>query len=132
MIDLQLDVNWQLAPHANGDMLLVTGLDCLMQDIRLEALSQEGDLFYDAEYGWSLLDFMQSPVNDLTQLELEQRVLNKLARREEVDIKTVSVSADFGESNITIYISFRFIGSDEIQQLNLSVGRVSIEVIEID
>ena len=52
--DIALDENWQPAVRSNGDFATVSDLDCLMQEIRLEALTTQGELFFDPEFGWSL------------------------------------------------------------------------------
>lgn len=130
--DIKLSEDWQLTPHANGDVLLVTDLECLMQDIRLEALTSEGDLFYDTDYGWSLLDFAQVPYSELVELELEQRIMTKLSKREEVNIKSIIVKSKFNNDAVVIQIEFRFVDSDELQYLSLEINRLNIEVIPID
>ena len=55
--DLMLDDTGQPVPLASGEEALAGGLDCFLQDIRLEALTMEGECFFDSDYGWSLLDF---------------------------------------------------------------------------
>ena len=46
--DIRLTDAWELTRAADGDAPLCSGLDCLYQNIILEALTQPGDLFYDA------------------------------------------------------------------------------------
>ena len=54
--DIRLTDAWELTRAADGDAPLCSGLDCLYQNIILEALTQPGDLFYDAAFGWGLYD----------------------------------------------------------------------------
>ena len=49
--DIRLSDDWQLTPATNGDAPLCAALDCLYQNIILEALTQKGDLFYDLDFG---------------------------------------------------------------------------------
>lgn len=72
-IDIKLDGRWQLTASASGDVPLSYDLDCLFQDIRLEAISQEESFFYDGTYGWSLMDFVQMQDDDLLRLEIAQK-----------------------------------------------------------
>ena len=58
--DIRLNDEWALTQAADGDAPLCSGLECLYQNIILEALTQPGDLFYDASFGWGLYDFIQS------------------------------------------------------------------------
>ena len=80
--DIRLNSEWQLTQATDGDAPLCSGLECLYQNIVLEALTQPGDVFYDAEFGWGLYDFIQSEDTELTRLEITQRVRLKLQKRE--------------------------------------------------
>ena len=80
--DIRLSSDWQLTQAADGDAPLCSGLECLYQNIILEALTQKGDLFYDADFGWSLYDFIQSEDDELTRLEIVQRARLGLQKRE--------------------------------------------------
>ncbi|EJL44953.1 hypothetical protein PMI08_01923 [Brevibacillus sp. CF112] len=126
--DIRLDDNWQITAAASGDALLVSGLECFLQDIRIEALTQEGEVFYDETWGWSLLDFMQSQDDELLRLEIEQRVRTKLARREEIDPESIQTTIEFLEDVVAIRSSFRFVDSDQTVQLDVELDRVKVEV----
>lgn len=69
--DIRLTDAWELTRAADGDAPLCSGLDCLYQNIILEALTQPGDLFYDAAFGWGLYDFIQSEDGDLVRLQYQ-------------------------------------------------------------
>lgn len=127
--DIKLDSNWQLTAAANGDAPLASGLDCVFQDIQLEALTQEGELFYDESWGWSLLDFIQSQDDGLTRLEIEQRVRMKLANRTEIDVETIETVTAFKDDRIVIGVAFKFIGESTTYQLNIELDRVRVEVV---
>lgn len=126
--DIRLDESWQVAAAANGDALLISGLDCFLQDIRIEALTQEGEVFYDETWGWSLLDFIQSQDDELLRLEIAQRVRSKLARRTEIDPETIKTTVDLREDVIAIQVSFGFADSDQTDILDIELDRVSVEV----
>lgn len=68
-VDIMLDEDGQPVSDGNGDTALVSDDECWLQDIKNEAMTEEGELFYedeegDASYGWSLLDFMQGEYRD--------------------------------------------------------------------
>ncbi|MCY9762111.1 DUF2634 domain-containing protein [Paenibacillus alvei] len=130
--DIRLDRNWQVVAAANGDTLLVSGLECVFQDIRLEAMTQEGELFYDESWGWSLLDFVQSQDDELTRIEIEQRVKTKLEQRPEIDAETIETFMDFQGDTITVHVSFSFQNTDRLYQLDIDIDRVKVEVIMSD
>lgn len=128
--DISLDASFQPEPGANGDILLLA--DARMQDIRLEAVSPQGDLFYFSEYGWGLVEFAQRPLDRLLELEIAQRVRTKLSRREDVNVSSIGVTSIVSNDGLQIDITFRFLGEDEIQQLGLLITPLEIEVIQVD
>ena len=129
--DIALDENWQPAVRSNGDFATVSDLDCLMQEIRLEALTTQGELFFDPEFGWSLPDFLHLRIDDLTLLEIEQRVYARLAARDKIETSSIAVKAQAGDT-VLISAVWRWIGDSKTTRLQVSVGRVDIEVIAID
>lgn len=42
MVDIRLDENWKLTQAATGDAPTAADIECILQDIRLESLTQEG------------------------------------------------------------------------------------------
>lgn len=130
--DIRLDDTFQLTRAANGDAPLISGTGCLLQDIRLEAMSQEGELFYDQVWGWSLLDFAQSEYDDLLSLEIQARVRTKLSRRSEVDVETISSTVSFGSDKILIHTTFQFVNDSTTRTVDISLDRVSVEVTASD
>ena len=129
--DIKLDADWQLTQATNGDAPIVSGIDCLVQDIKLESLTQEGELFYNLEYGWSLLDFIQRDDDDLTRLEIKDRVRNKLEKRVEIDIESVRTEIEFNEDTLGLEVSFRLNSGDAVE-IDVALSRVGVEVIEVD
>ena len=114
--DIRLNDEWALTKAADGDAPLCSGLDCLYQNIILEALTQPGDLFYDPAFGWGLYEFIQSEDDDLTRLEIAQRARLGLQKREVI---------------ARLRCSFRFLPEDEPRELNVVVSAVGVEVITI-
>jgi len=130
--DIKLDSSWQLTQAATGDAPTVSGFDCIMQDIRLEAMTQAGELFYDEEWGWSLLDFVQSEDDELTIIEVKERIREKLERREIVDPETISTKVELEGDVLKVLTTFCFIGDSKAHSVSVAVDRVNVEVIEID
>ena len=105
--------NWQLTQAADGDAPLCSELDCLYQNIVLEALTQPGDLFYDAEWGCGLYGFIQSEFDELTRLEITQRVRSKLGLREVILPESIAVTLDLQNGNLIVRTSFQFTEENE-------------------
>lgn len=130
--DIKLTESWQLTQATNGDAPIIADIECLIQDIKLEALTQEGELFYDSDYGWSLLDFIQSDDDDLIRLEIIERVKSKLERRSEIDIESVQTGIQFEEDALRLNVSFRLSNSGQDYSIDIELSRVNVEVIEGD
>lgn len=130
--DIKLTESWQLTQATNGDAPIIADVECLIQDIKLEALTQEGELFYDSDYGWSLLDFIQSDDDDLIRLEIKERVKSKLERRSEIDIESVQTGIQFEEDSLRLKVSFRLSNGGQDYSIDIELSRVNVEVIEGD
>lgn len=132
MEDIRLDEDWQLTRAADGDAPVVEGLEEFLQEIRLESMTQEGDLFYDPEYGWSLLDFIQRDDSELTRLEIQDRIRRKMARHPEVDVSSLRIETEFLEDVLNIGILFKRMDTQKTYRMDLALDRVQVEVTEHD
>lgn len=124
--DIRLDDEQRLTRAANGDAPLAFDIDCFLQDIRLEAMMQSGELWYDESWGWSLLDFQHADYDELTKIEIEQRVRDKLGVRDEISSDTIAVDFRADGDLLMILISFS-IGDDDYT-LSVSLDRIRVEV----
>lgn len=128
--DIKLDSSWQITKDVTGDFLRTTSdYECILQEIALEALTQEGELFYDEGFGWSLLDYLHSGNDEMQELEIGQRVKGKLSWYEEIDINSIKVAVLLGDENCKIQAAFKFVGSDEEYNLQLQLDRINAEVV---
>lgn|GEM_PF-234389 len=131
--DLGLDEHGQpMACDNNGEAALVSDEDCWLQDIKNEALTEEGELFYEDEddndsYGWSLLDFVQQEYDEFTEMEIQQRIRNKLAKRDYIDPASVLTKVAFDGHDYHIKVSFR--KNDGSREYNLDIETDGVEVI---
>lgn len=130
--DIRLADDWQLTQASTGDAPVCSGTDCFLQDIRLEAITQPGELFYDESWGWGLLEFIHAEDDELTRLEITERVKEKLRRRTEIKADTITVGLLFAEDVLQILVRFEFEGSSTEQQIEVSLDRVKVEVKLID
>lgn len=130
--DIKLTDSWQLTQAADGDAPLCSGLECLYQNIALEAVTQKGDLFYDLDFGWSLYDFIQSEDDELTRLEIAQRARLGLQKREVILSETIEISVDYIDDAFRLYCSFQFAEESEPRQLNVVIDPVNVEVVNDD
>lgn len=130
--DIKLSSDWQLTRATDGDAPLASDLECLYQTILLEALTQEGDLFYDDTFGWSLFDFLQSEDDDLTELEIAERARKKLLKWEVIVPGSVETSVSFADDTFSLRVSFKFQEEEATRGFTIQITPVNVEVIEVD
>ena len=136
-MDLGFDIaqspSGNLVQSANGDLSIFEKNAAIMQDIKNEAITYPGDLFYNEEYGWGLYDFMHREIDltdDLLNTEIQHRISTNLAKREYIDMSSLSIDIFFNEfGTFEIQISFRFEDEDEPSQMKVNLDRVGIEVV---
>lgn len=126
--DIRLSDDWQLTRATDGDAPLCSGLDCLYQNIVLEALTQPGDLFYDLTFGWGMYDFIQSEDDDLTRLEIAQRARVGLEKREVIAPESIQVNVEYEDDAFVLYCSFQFEEEETARNLSLIISAVGVEV----
>lgn len=127
--DIRLSDEWQLTQAADGDAPLCYNLECLYQNIILEALTQPGDLFYDLSFGWGLYDFIQSEDDDLTRLEIAQRARAGLQRREVILPESIQIDIDFEDDAFVLRCYFEFDTEETGRTLTVIISAVDVEVI---
>lgn len=126
--DIRLSDEWQLTQATDGDAPLCCDLECLYQNIILEALTQPGDLFYDLSFGWGLYDFIQSEDDELTRLEIAQRARVGLQRREVILPESIQVDVDFEDDAFVLRCYFEFDEEEEGRTLTVIISAVDVEV----
>ena len=126
--DIRLSDEWQLTQATDGDAPLCYDLECLYQNIILEALTQPGDLFYDPSFGWGLYDFIQSEDDELTRLEIAQRARVGLQRREVILPESIQVDVDFEDDAFVLRCYFEFDEEEEGRTLTVIISAVDVEV----
>lgn len=119
--DLALSDDGQMLVGMDGEPKTINNLDCFFQDIKNEAITQEGEIFYDDTYGWSLMDFIHVEYDELIKLEIEQRIKEKLLKGDVIDEKSIVTRIMNIEQRISIRVSFKFIQSDMEYNLDLNV-----------
>lgn len=126
--DIRLSDEWQLTQATDGDAPLCSDLECLYQNIILEALTQPGDLFYDLSFGWGLYDFIQSEDDELTRLEIAQRARVGLQRREVIRPESIQIDVDFEDDTFVLRCYFEFDEEEEGRTLTVIISAVNVEV----
>lgn len=130
--DIKLDANGQPVPDKNGDFATVSGDECWEQDLRLEAHTEEGELFYEDEdgdeaYGFGLLDFVHAENDEFTQTEIMQRVRGKIAKRTYLDLAKTTQEVTFRDGIYYDSVSISKNDSNDEYNMELSTEEVEVE-----
>ena len=131
--DIMLDPNGQPAVDPDGDLATVSGDACWQQDLRLEAHTDENELFYEDEYGneaygFGLTDFVHMENDEFAQTELSQRIRGKLAKRTYLDPAKTAQNIFLDENGVyRNYITVAKNSESEPYNMDLSTDEVEVQ-----
>lgn len=116
----------------SGDLTFTTDRQSLLQDLKNELTSFDGDLFdaEDGEYGYGLQEFINLEADDINQLELEQRIVTKLKENEFVNANEIAIEVvKWDYDGISLEASFEFLSQDERLKILIDKGLVTVEEV---
>ena len=128
--DIRLSEDWQLTASSTGDVPLCSARDCFLQDIRLEAVTTPGEVFYNPSWGWGLQEYLRREYDGVAKLEIGRgsgancrnfRKWTALQSRYRWSLR----------GQIRIDIFFRFVEESGQEHLQVSIDRVRVEVVDI-
>ncbi len=115
--DIYMDADFKPSILNNGELRLVTGVETILQDIRLRLITLKGTLFYDSTYGSELPLFMQDDEVDNTSISSE--VARSLEADPRVEPYSVSTVIEKNMDEISIIVNFQLIGDDTPHNITL-------------
>lgn len=130
--DIMLDLDGQPVADRNGDLTTVSGDECWKQDLRLEAYTDEGELFYEDEYGneaygFGLLDFTHMENDEFAQTELSQRIRGKLAKRTYLDPAKTMLDISFENGVYKNHITVAKNNESDSYNIDISTDEVEVQ-----
>lgn len=130
--DIMLDQDGQPVVDQNGDLATVSGDECWKQDLRLEAHTDEGELFYedqygDEAYGFGLNDFVHMENDEFAQTELSQRIRGKLAKRTYLDPAKTTQDITFENGVYRNHITVAKNNESDSYNIDLSTDEVEVQ-----
>lgn len=131
-VDVKLSQNGNVLADAKAEFESLSENAAIMQDICNEAITYEGDLFYDEEYGWSLYDFMHREFgadNVMLETELKHRIRTKMYKREYIDSASIQINVSFRDGICICEIFFRFAEEAFDRKIYVNLSRLTIEVV---
>lgn len=132
-VDIRLDQDGQPVAEEDGESSLVSDDECWLQDLKNEALCEEGELFYedqegDDSYGWGLLDFMQGEYDEFTEMEIQQRIRTKMSKRSYIDAGSIQNSVEFDSHRYHVVIKFSRVDKDDEYVIGIESDGVEVSV----
>lgn len=85
--DIAFDFDFITQP--TGDVEMVAGRKCLLQDLQHRLMTAKGDLWSHPDYGTEIYEFLHDEATEINQLDLEQAIATAV----EQDPRIVSGSA---------------------------------------
>lgn len=131
-LDDMLDVDGQPTAGTDGQSELAEDDMCWLQDLKNEALTEEGELFYEDEegngsYGFGMLDFGQEEFDEFTKLEIQQRIRSKMSKRSYIDAASINIDVSFEGHSYKARVTFKRNDSNTVY--GISIESDGVEVI---
>lgn len=129
--DIMMNLSGQPVPLASGAESIAEGIDSFFQDVRNEAITAEGECFFDSQYGWSLLDFVHRDFNELEELKIKNRIREKLKSRDEINQHSILITVEQGQDDdIRIHLEFKIKNGDVSYQMNLGIDGTEVKSLD--
>ena len=114
--DIRVDDGYDVLEIAIGyeDLELVSGDDCLLQDIRSKLYTDIGALFYAPNYGAKVLRYIHAPKDEMTFLNLKQIISIALKQDNRINENSVKIEVTTQDDTFVIKIDFKTIEGNEL------------------
>jgi len=105
--DLYLDESGDLMLNPSGDLFVVQGTDCLLQDVRHRLESTYGDVFSHENIGSLLFQYLGQPDTELNRALVKRSVKTALEEEKRINPKTIQVKLiKYRAEEIQVQVTF--------------------------
>jgi len=119
--DIRIDADGQALVAANGELLLTSGPETGVQDVRLRLGTPLGELFYDVDFGSLIHEFFRDELTSANRSAFEAEVERRIEEDPRVASGSVSCSvAAWDENGFSARAAWTFI--DEDHPFNLVIS----------
>lgn len=113
--DVLLDDTMQGAIAANGEVVVSTGTQTVLQDIKLRLFTPLGGLFYDKNFGSRIIEFVKDENTSFTRQALAVEVKKRIALDPRVVKGSVSAKIlSWDDKGVKIDTRFKLIGETNV------------------
>jgi predicted PhzF superfamily epimerase YddE/YHI9 len=128
--DIQLDEHMQPMVAANGEALITSGPQTVVQDIRVHLWTGRDGLFYDREYRAYVLDFVKDENTAVNRMALCAEVVRRINEDPRVVTGTAVCSvAAWDHAGVTLSAQFMIIEENHPFNLVIEVGNDKTQMV---
>jgi len=128
--DIALDASLTPRVAANGELVLCSGTDTGIQDIRLRLSTYLGTLFYDQGYGSTLPNWLHDENTELARIGFAAEVKRRIGEDPRVVPGSVACAVtQWNELSMRAEASFRFMDTDHERNLIITVDTSKKEMV---
>ena len=128
--DIALDDAGQARVAANGELVLTTGAETGVQDIKLRLFTRLGALFYDLDFGSLLSDWFYEDSTATTRAAFLAEVTMRVEEDPRVVVGSVkSFFLAWDERSLSVAVQWRFIDVDQPLNLVLQADKTVKELV---
>lgn len=131
--DISLSDDGQALVAANGELLLTSGADTGIQDIRLRLLTPLGELFYDTEFGSLIHEWFKDENTEGNRIAFEAEVERRIDEDPRVTVGSVNCTVtSWDERGFTATAGWAFIVEDHPYNLVIAYDNDKREMVISD
>ena len=128
--DIALDDSGQAKVAANGELVLTSGVETGVQDIKLRLFTRLGALFYDLDFGSLISDWFYEDSTATTRAAFLAEVTKRVEEDPRVVVGSVKSSyLAWDEKSLTVAVEWRFINEDQPLNLVLQADKSVRELV---
>lgn len=128
--DIALDDAGQARVAVNGELVLTSGVETGVQDIKLRLFTRLGTLFYDQDFGSLLSDWFYEDSTATTRAAFLAEVTMRVEEDPRVVVGSVKSSLlDWDEKSLSVAVAWRFIDVDQPLNLVLQADKTVKELV---
>ena len=128
--DIALDDSGQAKVAANGELVLTSGVETGVQDIKLRLFTRLGALFYDLDFGSLISDWFYEDSTATTRAAFLAEVTMRVDEDPRVVVGSVKSSyLAWDEKSLTVAVEWRFINEDQPLNLVLQADKSVRELV---
>lgn len=131
--DIALNDSLCAVVTAAGELVLTTGIETALQEVRLRLYTPLGTLFYDTLYGSDIHLFVHDENTSAARMALEAEAARRISEDPAVEPLSVTCGVvSWDEEKIVLSATFRLIGQTHPEHLVMTFDRSILESVVAD